>query len=83
MSAGTDGLVAVDPSRTDDPDRRLLPFHRPGLNAAGMGTQQPVGLLMDIKSILHVPGRMVLRKIERCEVVPVVFDLRPFLHREA
>jgi hypothetical protein len=28
--------------------------------------------------ILHVPGRMVVGKVERLEVVVVGFDLRPF-----
>ena len=56
----------------------FLLFHHPGLHAAGMGSQQPVGVLMDIKSILHVPGRVILRQIQRGEIMPVVFDLRTF-----
>ncbi len=83
MGAGADRLVAVDAAGADDADGRPLFLHRAGLNAAGMGPQQPVGVLMDIEGILHIAGRMVFRKVERGKIMPVVFDLGAFCNRKA
>jgi len=80
MRPCADGLIAVYATGTDDPDRRLLPLHRPCLYIAGMCTQQPIGLLVDIESVLHIPGRMVLRHVEGGKIMPVVFDLGAFRH---
>ena len=32
----------------------------------------------DIKGILHIPGRVIFGEVECREIMPVVFDLRPF-----
>jgi len=56
MGAGADGLIPVYAAGADDADGRFLPFHHPGLYATGMRAQQPVGLLVNIKGVLHVPG---------------------------
>ena len=77
---GADGFIPVDATGADDADGRTLLFHRAGLDAAGVGTQQPIGMLMDIKGILHVPGGVIFREIQRGEIVPVVFDLGTFGH---
>ncbi len=77
MRPRADGFIAVYATGTDDPDRRLLRFHHPGLHAAGMGAQEPVRIPMYIKCILHIPRGMVFRQVERREIMPVVFDLRP------
>jgi hypothetical protein len=36
------------------------------------------GSFLDVKSVLHVTGRMVRRKIEHGEDMIVILDLRPF-----
>jgi hypothetical protein len=36
------------------------------------------GRFLDVKSILHVPGRMISRKIEHGEDVIIILDLGPF-----
>src|ERR1700737_2656418 len=83
MRSCTDGLVPVYSSGTNDTDRGFLLFHHPRLYAAGVGTQEPVGFLMNIKSVLHIPRRMVFRKIEGGKIMPVVFDLRALCHGKA
>src|ERR1700722_16948477 len=75
---GADGLVAVYAAGANDTDRGFLCFHRPGLNAAGMGAQQPIGMPMDIEGVLHVACGMVLGKIECGKIMPVIFDLGAF-----
>ena len=47
-----------------------------------MRTKQPVGVLADIKGILHVARRMILRKVQRGKIMPVIFDLRSFRKRQ-
>src|SRR6201991_432792 len=82
MCTGADGLIAIYPSRTDDPDRGFLLFHGTCLYTAGMCAQQPVGLLMNIERILHIPGGMIFGQVERCEIMPVILDLGAFRHGE-
>src|SRR5664279_3705805 len=83
MRSGTDGFITVHAAGADDPDRRLLFFHHPGLHAAGMGAQQPVRIPMNIKCVLHVPRRMIFRQVEGSEIMPVVFDLGSFSNGES
>ena len=45
-----------------------------------MGAQQHI--VVDKKGILHVPGRMVLGKVQRLEVIIIEFDLGPFGYLE-
>src|SRR5665213_2965849 len=78
MRPRTDGFVAVNPTRADDADRWFLFFHYPGLHAAGMRAQEPVRILMNIKSVLHITRRMIRRKVQCGKIVPVVFYLRTF-----
>src|SRR5450432_1846654 len=60
MSPRADSFVSVHTTRTNDPDGRFLFFHHPGLHIAGMRSQQPVRILMNIKRVLHIPRRMIL-----------------------
>ena len=76
MRTRTNGFVSVHAARTNNPDRWFLFFHYPRLYAAGMCAQQPVRILMNIKCVLHVPRRMIFGQVERCEIVPVIFNLR-------
>ncbi|MCY1175091.1 hypothetical protein D9M73_153140 [compost metagenome] len=73
---GQVGVAAVHAARADDANRRLLAFHGADLYRRGMGTQQHVGI--EIEGVMHRPGRVVARDVERLEVVIVVFDLRAF-----
>src|SRR5450756_837507 len=82
MGSCTDRLVAVYPPRAENTERRLLTFHYPGMDTAGMRPQKPVRLLINIKSVLHIPGRMIFRKIQRGKIMPVIFNFRTFRHRE-
>ena len=72
---------AVDPSGRDDADGGLLLFHRAHLHRGGLGAQQDV--VADVEGVLRVARRVVLRNVERLEVVVVGLDLRAFGHREA
>src|SRR5258706_11598672 len=76
MCPCTDSLIPVYTSGTDNADGGLLLFHHPRLYTTGMGTQEPIRLLMNIKSVLHIPRRVIFRKIQGSKIMPVVFDLR-------
>src|SRR6478735_7274825 len=78
MRPGTNGFVAVNTARANYTDGWLLVFHHPCLYVARMRTQEPVWVFLHIKSILHIPRRMVFGHIHRSEIVPVVFNLRAF-----
>src|SRR5579862_1640281 len=73
-----DGFVSINTPRANYSYWRLLFFHHTRLNAAGMSTQKPIRILMNIKSILHVAGWMIFRKIKRGKIMPVIFNFRTF-----
>src|SRR5690606_17571472 len=82
---------AISASRRDDLDRRLLRLvtmtldvhaRVPYLHGAGMRAQQ-IAALLQIEGIVHRARRMVLRLIQRSEVVPVGFDFGAVGHIEA
>ncbi len=74
--------VAVDPvgaARRDHADRRrrvarIAHLHRRGVRCAAAGAC-PAHPRVDVERVLHRARRMVLRVVERSEVVPVVLDL--------
>ena len=86
---GRVGLVvvgAVDAPRADDADgRRPRAQHGADLHRRGVGAQQDLPLRpplpqrgrVDVEGVLHVPGGVIGRDVERLEVVPVELDLRP------
>ncbi len=51
-------------------------FHYPDLERRGLRPQHH--FFGDVESVLHVPGRMVFRDVQRLEIVIVQLDLRPF-----
>src|SRR5690606_29524624 len=53
---GQVGVAAIDATRADDTNRRLLAFHGPHLYRRGVGAQQGVGV--EIEGIVHRPSRM-------------------------
>ena len=80
MCAGSDCLVAVNATRADDADRRLVAFHRANLYRAGVAAQHDIAgdvllVLLDEEGVLHVAGRVVGSEVQRTEYVPVVLNL--------
>src|SRR5689334_8393306 len=80
MRTSADRFVTVYAARTYDTQRQPALFHFTYLNIAGVRAQQPVGILMYIKCILHITRRMMFRKIKCGEVVPVVFYFGTFCY---
>ena len=64
---------AVDAARRDDLDRRRVRFHVAHLDRRRVRAQHHAAL--DVERVLHRARRMVLRRVERGEVVEVVLDL--------
>src|SRR5690606_24726985 len=83
MAARAHRRVAVHSARLDAPDPQLSPFHFPSRHIACMCAKKPVRVLLHIKRILHIAGWMMLVQVQRCEVVPIVFDLRSLSHRKS
>src|SRR5437867_5011403 len=79
---GADGLPPVRAPGREDVDGRVLRLHRPDLHGGGLGAKEEPGDL-DVEGVLHGPGGVVGGDVEGLEVVPVVLDLRAFLHAVA
>ena len=68
------GLVgAVHAARADDADGRLAGGHDAGLHRGGVGAQHDV--VIHVEGVLRVARRMVLRDVQKLEVVVVVLHL--------
>ena len=78
---GVHRVGTVHPARGDDADGRLLFFHGADLHRGGLGAEKNV--VVDIEGVLGVPGWVVLRNIERLEVIIVALHLRALNHVEA
>ena len=65
---------AVDATRRDDLDRRRVRFHVADLDRRRVRAQHHAAF--DVERVVHRARRMVLRRVERGEVVEVVLDLR-------
>ena len=76
-------VIAVHRSGRDHADRRirLLTLHHPRLYTAGLRAQQEI--IRNIKSILHVSGRMVFGKIQGFKVKIIIVNFGPFHHVKA
>lgn len=76
-------IGAVNATRTNDADRRALLFHFADLNRRRVRAQD-VGRAVVALGAVHIErvhfgaGRMVTGDVERVEVVPIGFNLRPF-----
>src|SRR5579864_1385657 len=68
-------VAAVDASRSNDGEWRTAVEERPDLHRGGVGAQQPP--VREVEGIMEGARRMILRDIERGEIVEVVLDLRP------
>ena len=83
VGTGADGLVAIDATRADDADGRLLFLHHACLHAGGVGTQDDVGVCLDEEGVLHIASRMVVGEVHGAIDVPVVLHLGTFGEGEA
>jgi hypothetical protein len=75
------GVTAIDSPGADHPEGRFASFHGANLNRRGVSTQKRAGV--KIEGIVHGTGRVMAGNIEGFEVVVIVFDFRPLLHRIA
>ena len=85
---GRVAVGAIDPARRDDAERRALRLPSSGSAPARCACAAHRGLVSpsrgsQVEGVLHRPRRMVLRHVERGEIVPFVLDLRPLGDREA
>ncbi len=71
----------VDPARRDDADRGLVRLHRAHLHGRRVAPQQH--RVDEVERVLLVRGRMVERRVERLEVVPLGVGLGAAGAREA
>src|SRR5262249_12456005 len=69
------GVVVVAIYRAGDHHlkRRLASLHRANLYRRCMGSEHSV--IGNKKSVLHVARRMIFRKIQRCEIMVIIFDV--------
>ncbi len=69
------GIVIVTINRAwhDDLQRRLAVFHGADLHRRGVRPQQPI--VGDENSILHIPSRMIFRKVERFKIMIIVLNV--------
>ena len=75
MRAGGDGLVAEHASRANHTDWRLLFLHRAHLQRGGVRAQQHIGMQFHEEGVLHIAGRVLLRKVQSGEHMPVVLNI--------
>ena len=73
-------VTSVDPARSDDPDRWPVRLHRTDLDRGGVTSQQRRAV--QIKRVLLVGSRMVERRVQGDEVVPLRFSLGATRPRE-
>lgn len=77
------GRIVIDAehvARSNHAERRLVRFHVVDLRAGSMRTQHH--LVVHVERVLHVAARVVRRRIERLEVVPVRLDVATEVHFE-
>ena len=71
-------IDAIDAARRDHRQRRLLRAHAANLHGRGMRAQQPP--VRKIKRVVHGARRMILRNVQRFEIMEVILDFRPRGH---
>src|SRR5712691_4573526 len=76
-------IDAVHPAGRDDLERRLVMLHVAHLDRRGVRAQEQVlASALQVKRVVHRPRGVVLRLIERSEVVEVGLDLGTVRHVE-
>ena len=79
-------ITAVSAARRDDTNRRLFIYHGADLYRRGMGAKH--FLLFAFrrgheKRIMHVARGVTFGEVQRCEIMKVIFNVRPFGDRES
>src|SRR5579875_84484 len=82
LMAGVNRLIAIDPPWHNGSHRRAHLLHDANLVRRGLCAQQYLPRRYP-EGILHVAGGMILRNIQRLEVVVVGLHLRPLVDLEA
>ena len=72
---GIDFVATVGGARSDDSNRRCLAFHGPDLDAGGVGAEELAGI--EVKGVLLISCRVVIRSVESVEAMELVLDFRP------
>ncbi len=81
------GIGAEGAAGRDDADRRLRRLHGADLDRRGVGAEHHAlvraGARIEIEGVVLLPCRMLVRHVERAEIIPVGLDMRPLGDREA
>ena len=72
---GVGGVAAVNRTRGDDPNRRLVGLHVANLHGRGVSPQEQRAALQ-VEAVHGIPRRVLRRDIESFEVMEIVFHLR-------
>ena len=74
-------ITAVNFSRSDDAERRLLVFHDVNLHRRGVRPQNHI--LFNIKGVLHIAGGVILGDIQGFKIIIIGFDFGSFFDLES
>ena len=83
---GLVGIAAEHPARRDQAEGRPARQHGADLHRRGVGAQKlahAVFIGIEEKRVVHFARRMLVREVERGEVMEIVLDVRAFGDREA
>ena len=69
IAPDADRLVSVNSTRTDHAHRRFLVLHNMDLCIGSVSPQHVI--ISDVKCVLHIPGRMMLRYVKRFKVIEI------------
>src|SRR5688500_4555167 len=79
-------VATVNSTRRDYLEGRRVAFHIPDLHRGSMCAQQmpafPDVAIVYIKGVMHCPRRMILRNIQRGEIIEIRFDFWARSYRE-
>src|SRR5574344_1727123 len=78
VSTVRNGFVSENSPRENSPDWRLSLLHYTNLNTRSVGSKKYIWIFFNKKSILHIAGRVLKRKIQSRKNVPVIFNFWPF-----
>ena len=79
--ARVDRLITETATGKNAPERSPEPTESPNLVGRGVRPEQHV--VLEPERVLHVPGRMVRRDVDRLEIVELRFRFRTVKHNEA
>src|SRR5690606_535571 len=70
-------FIPVNTPRHNGTKRRFTQLHHPYLNRRSMCTKRNIipFFLFNKESVLHVTGRVLVRRVQGTEVMPIIFNL--------